>query len=447
MNSSSPTLPEPPTTPTPNRNWTQRWAELRPHPEQQRLWESEARFKIVPAGRRSGKTELGKRRLVEHLFRRTWHGQPGRYFAAAPTRDQAKRIFWRDLKALVPRPWTRAISESELCVTTRRGAELWVVGLDKAERIEGTPWDGCVIDELANCKPGIFYANIRPALADRQGWAWLIGVPDFDSPGQVEYAQMYDVARSGADPEWEGFNWPSADILPPEEVESARRRMDPLLFDQEFGGKFIKPGGLAFPTFDYKTHVRDDLAAYDPALPLCWALDFNVNPMCSGVIQHHGGEVRVLHEFSLADSSTDSACTAFLEWLEAKGIDARGRLAYYGDATGHARDSTSGTTDWRIVANRLRNLSPACKVPTAPFRVKDTVNSVRAKLKTAAGRVSLYVNSQCRVLISDFQSALWPSDMSECHSLAWLRYFVQYQYPVLYDARYDGRPAAVPQPA
>src|ERR1700722_4764891 len=66
----------------PNHNWTRRWVELRPHAEQLRLWHNQARFKLVPAGRRSGKTELAKRRLVEHLFRRTWHGLPGCYFAA-----------------------------------------------------------------------------------------------------------------------------------------------------------------------------------------------------------------------------------------------------------------------------------------------------------------------------------------------------------------------------
>jgi hypothetical protein len=323
-----------------------------------------------------------------------------------------------------------------------------VVGLDKAERIEGTPWDGGVIDELANCKPGIFDANIRPALSDRKGWLWLIGVPDFDSPGQVDYFRMYDMARTGGDSEWAAFSWPSADILDPAEVESARRYMDPLLFDQEYGGKFIKPGGLAFPTFDYQTHVRDDLAKYDPALPLCWCLDFNVDPMCSGIVQHHNGQVRVIHEFALRDSSTDTACMAFLEWLETNKIDARGRLAYYGDATGHARDSTSGTTDWKIVANRLKNLQAACKVPTAPFPIKDTLNSLRAKLLNAAGVANLFINSACRQVVADFGNLLWPSDLSEGHAVAWLRYFVQYQYPVLYDRPIDfGTPAAVRQPA
>src|ERR1700683_2297039 len=137
----------PSTKSNPNHKWTPRWVELRPHETQLRLWHDQTRFKVVLAGRRSGKTELAKRRLVEHLNRRTTHGQPGRYFAAAPTRDQAKRIFWEDLKALVPRHWRRSVSESDLHIVMRSGTQLWVQGLDVPQRIEGSPWDGCVIDE------------------------------------------------------------------------------------------------------------------------------------------------------------------------------------------------------------------------------------------------------------------------------------------------------------
>jgi len=88
-----------------------------------RLWNENKRFAVVTAGRRSGKTELAKRRLVITLAKRKpW--SPARYFAAAPTRDQAKRIFWADLKALVPSRWVKNISESDLCIKTRFSSEL-----------------------------------------------------------------------------------------------------------------------------------------------------------------------------------------------------------------------------------------------------------------------------------------------------------------------------------
>jgi hypothetical protein len=335
----------------------------------------------------------------------------------------------------VPRKYRRT-SESELWIRTKR-AELWVVGLDKPDRIEGTPWDGGVVDELASCKPGIWDAHIRPALADRRGWAWLIGVPDMDAPGQVDYEQMVLIAQSGGDPEWECFAWPSADILPADEIESARRRTDPRIFDQEYLGKFMLAGGRAFPDFDAAIHVRDDIAAYDPALPLCWSLDFNVNPMCSGVIQHHRGQVRVIDEIVIPDTVTDVACTAFLERAGQRGWDTK-NLTIYGDASGNARRSStqqSGYTDWIIVQNHMRAIGAKLKVPAQNPAIPDTRNAVNAKLKSADGAVNLYIASHCKQLLNDFRTLLWPSDLSEGHCMAWLRYFTEWEYPVRRDAQ------------
>lgn len=417
-----------PTTHGPNHNWTRRWVDLRSHAEQLRLWLDETRFKLVPAGRRSGKSELAKRRLAEHLCRATWHGQPGRYFAAAPTRDQAKRIFWDDLKALIPPQWTRSISEHDLRIVTKSHTQIWVQGLDAPARIEGTPWDGCVIDELANCKPGIWDAHVRPSLADRKGWAWLIGVPDMDSPGQAEYEQLVLLAASGSDAEWACFTWPSADILPPEEVESARRRMDPRIFEQEYLGRFIIARGRAFSDFDLTLHVRP--IAYDAALPICWSLDFNIDPMCSGVIQHHLGQVRVIDELTLPDTATDAACDAFLERAAKQGWGLR-QLAIYGDATGSARDSTSGVSDWYLVQNRLAHLQPRFRVPRANPPVKDSINALRARLRSANGQASLIIDPRCTRLIQDLRTALWPGNLDQQHALAWLRYFVAMEYPIV----------------
>jgi hypothetical protein len=427
--------PRTPTTIGPNHNWTPRWAELRPHPEQLRLWHDRTRFKVVPAGRRSGKTELAKRRLVEHLFRPTWHGQPGRYFAAAPTHDQAKRIFWEDLKALTPRKSVRLISEGELRIVTKRGAQLWVLGLEVPERIEGSPWDGCVIDELANCRPKLWEAHVRPALADRRGWAWLIGVPDMDSPGQMEYENLVRLARSGAESEWNCFAWPSADILPPDEIESARSHLDPLIFEQEYLGKFVIAGGRAFTHFDPAVHVKP--TPYDPALGVCWSLDFNIDPMCSGIIQHDRGGVRVIDEMSLPDTDTDSACDAFLQRAGERGWNLR-NIAVYGDGTGWARDSTSGKSDWAIVRRRLHNLSPRLKVPRANPAVKDTINAVRAMLRAADGSIRLAIDPRCARLIQDLRSAVWPGSLEAQHALAWLRYFLDWEYPVSLSALPSG---------
>ncbi len=161
----------------------QRWTPLRHHDKQVAMAEDESRIVVCAAGRRSGKTERAKRKLVREAV-----GFPvkrpdlpdGFFYATAPTFAQAKKIYWKDLKSLVPHVFVRRIYEADLIISLHSGVELAVAGLDKPERLEGSPIDGVVIDEIANCKPEAWTSNIRPALdtEGREGWAWLIGVPE-----------------------------------------------------------------------------------------------------------------------------------------------------------------------------------------------------------------------------------------------------------------------------
>lgn len=423
---------------------TRRWQPLRFHPVQSQAWHHPARFKTIHAGRRSGKTELfGKRKRVLWLWdclinRRPW--QNPRSFIAAPTRDQVKAIYWRDIKALTPSAWLDGKSETELALYTKWGAELRLVGLDKPDRIEGPPWDEGCIDEYASCKPGIFDGNIRPAMADRKGGIDLIGVPDSYGPAQTEYKSFCNRGRTGTDPEWADFSWDSDGILPPAEIESMRRSMDPRLFLQETSGAFVLAGGRALPDFSRERHVKP--CPYDASLPLCWSLDFNINPMCSGIIQYHGDRVRVIDEMVLAETWTDPACTAFLMRAAERGWSLKG-LRVYGDATGSARDTTSGESDYAIIKRRLRNIEDLqFRVHRAQASIKDTLNATRSLLLTADGEVRLSIDPRCEQLASDCESALWPSDMEPQHALSWLRYFAEYQFPVM-DAMPSGGQIAI----
>ena len=247
---------------------TPRWEPLRRHSVQRAYRTSPYRFNAVPAARRAGKTELAKRKLVESALRTTRHG--ARFFAAAPTRDQAKRIFWEDLKAMVPRHLMACEpKETELCITLINGATIWVIGMDKPERFEGQPWDGGVLDEYANMKPHAWTEHVRPALSDRLGWCDFIGVPE----GRNHYYDLWLTAQARDD--WGAFTWFSADILPPEEIEAARRDLDELTFAQEYEASFVNFVGRAYYSFgDHNTARRD----YNPRAPLILCLDFNVEP-------------------------------------------------------------------------------------------------------------------------------------------------------------------------
>lgn len=85
---------------------------------------------MLPCGRRSGKSEIARRKLIlSALDPDTGYDDPN-YFAAAPTRDQAKRIYWRDLKALLPEMLVGKVSESEMLIRLVNGASVYVIGMD-----------------------------------------------------------------------------------------------------------------------------------------------------------------------------------------------------------------------------------------------------------------------------------------------------------------------------
>lgn len=142
-------------------------------PIQKAYYQDNHRFVINPAGRRSRKTLIGKRKLLLRALQK-----PGRYFHGAPTHKQAKDIFWDSV--LKDTALLRSFkSETDLFVRLYNGSEIHVIGLDKPERIEGQPWHGCHITEFGNLKgPLAWTSNIRPVLSDTQGWALLDGVPE-----------------------------------------------------------------------------------------------------------------------------------------------------------------------------------------------------------------------------------------------------------------------------
>lgn len=388
-----------------------RWTQFRPHPAGEAYSLSPHRFNTVPAGRRSGKTERAKRKLVIRAMEACTPWEP-RFFAAAPTRDQAKRIYWDDLKALSPRDLLAARpSETELMIPFKNGAQLWVVGMDKPERIEGQPWDGGVLDENGNMKPTAWAANVRPALSDRLGWCDLIGVPE----GRNHYYDLDKAAKAmmaekGDASEWGSYSWPSSDILPASEIEAARRDLDELTFQQEYEASFINFSGRAYYVFLDRTHTAP--LKYDPRKTLCLCFDFNVEPGVCAVTQEqvlprqHERDAAgaalldkpvtgtgVIGEVHIPkNSNTPAVCRKIIaDW----GSHA-GPVHCYGDATGGARGSAKVQgSDWELIRAELKpvfgdRLTFRMKSSNPPERSR--INAVNSRLMSANGTIRMMVD-------------------------------------------------------
>lgn len=382
---------------------TDRWSPLRYHAEQARLWNSRARFRVVHAGRRSGKTELAKRYLVKCAL--ACERPHGWFVYAAPTFAQAKRIYWHDAKALVPRRLMAGKpNESELTIRLRNGADITVLGLDRPERLEGRDLDGIDIDEYGNMKKSVWHEHVRPALSTpgRPGWAWLFGVPE----GRNHYYDLAEYAK-GPDPEWDCFWWHSADILDAKEMEAVRREMDERTLRQEYGGEFVDFAGRAYYPFTRELHATENLSGYyDPRDDLILCFDFNVSPGVAAVCQErfYTGDnpdvekskpiTMVIGEVWIErGSNTPMVCRRLVEdWKEHKG-----RVLCYGDATGGAKGTAKVQgSDIDLIPAELRpHFQPGpvyMRFPKANPAVRSRINAVNTRLLTADGKVKLLVD-------------------------------------------------------
>jgi hypothetical protein len=356
---------------------------LDPHPTQSRLWRTRARFPVAACGRRSGKSEIAKRKLVKSAI--MCEHPDGWYVYAAPTRDQAKRIAWADLKRMLTSTGlVDKILESELTIKLKTSVEVSLVGMDRPERIEGRILDGIVLDEFANMRPDAWEEHVRPSLSTRgrEGWALFIGTPE----GRNHFWKLYTKALDPVNqPEWEAFTWKSSDILSPKEIELAKASMDPLTFAQEYEASFNTFEGLAYYSFKREVHACKRLS-YDPVLDLILCLDFNVNPGVACVIQEIDGETHVIGEVWIAKGSNTKLVA---QRLAADWGQHRGRVLLYGDATGgNPGTQASAGSDWDIVRDVLRPVfgqNLKFRVGRSNPHERTRVNAVNARLLTADG--------------------------------------------------------------
>ena len=195
----------------------------------------------------------------------------------------------------------------------------------------------------------------------------------------------------------------------PDFYERLRHSYDERFFRQEVMGEYLSTDqGLVYHAFDRKVHVTP--AEREPEKKLYWALDFNVDPMSSVVVQVEGTQIRVLDEIVIHRASTQDACEEFRRRYP----DHEAGLVIVADASG-AQTRTSGTTDHSIVQAYMAKH----EYPKVTYRfgrrnpaVRERVALVNAKLKSAAGEVSLVVDPSCRELIKDFEEVCYQEGSS-----------------------------------
>lgn len=382
---------------------TTAWFKLNPHPAQSTLYRSTARFNCVVAGRGSGKTEIERRKIVRWLpVVKPWHDPL--YFYCLPTVQQAKRIAWRKIKPLIPANWIKKINETEMLIETIFGSSLQIFGMDKPQRMEGSQYDGGVVDESSDQKPDVFDATILPALAHRRGWCDRIGVPKRYGIGAENFKAFFDKgiageAIPGTDIKIQSHHWTSDGIVSANELAWARANLDLRDYNERYRASWEKASGQIFYCYDNLFNI-DSQVCYRSDMPIVIGSDFNVNPMAWVLGHRYKNELHIWEEIWIRNTSTQEA----LNFLYKRFGGHVAGFEFYGDATGRARKTAAASaaqSDYIIIRNDKRFTDSRVYYPKSNPAVVDRFAACNAMFCNVQGERRIKIHPRCIQLCKD----------------------------------------------
>ncbi len=190
----------------------------------------------------------------------------------------------------------------------------------------------------------------------------------------------------------------------PDYYERLKSSYDERFYQQEVLGEYLHlHAGRVYYGFDREGNTAK--LAVDRAGALLWALDFNVDPMCSVVAQISSEGVRVLDEIVLSRATTMQACEEFQNRFPEHGAG----LKVYADASG-ARMQTTGSSDLDVLKKFFRGGEYGAvefRIPRSNPAVRDRVMAVNAALRPADGEARLRIDGRCKELIKDLEQVVY----------------------------------------
>jgi hypothetical protein len=224
-------------------------------PAQQQIKDSKARFKIIRAGRKFGKTTLAERLALDGLRMPNstwWH--------VAPTYKQAKLISWDKFKRLIPQEaMGKKPNDTDLIITLKNGSQLFLMGSDNEDSLRGPEPDGMTLEEAAYHGPTVWEKVLRPNLMPKRGPAYFITTPN----GFNWFKDLEDEARrliGQGSKEWEVFHFSCYDNphISREEIEMAKKSCtSEEYWKQEYLALYESSVGRVFSAFSDIRHTAN----------------------------------------------------------------------------------------------------------------------------------------------------------------------------------------------
>lgn len=227
-----------------------------------------SRFSSLVCHRRAGKTVA----CINDVVARAMYTRKknARYAYIAPFYRQAKDVAWQYLKESTQQ-FSVSVRESELRIILPNGSWITLYGADNIDALRGLYFDGVVIDEYGDCRPGLWGEVILPTLADRRGWAVFIGTPK----GNNHFKKQHDRIRKDG-----GFTMilkaEDSGILDPSDLAELRSQMSDEEWQQEMCCSFqaaLRGAYYGDLLAKLESNGRVKLVPFDPDFPVSVATD------------------------------------------------------------------------------------------------------------------------------------------------------------------------------
>ena len=218
-------------------------------PWQERVFKDKSRFKVVAAGRRTGKSHLAAISLIANAL----NGKEGKVFYVAPTQGMARDILWDKIFELAGEIVENS-NVNNLTITLAGGNTIYLKGADRPDTLRGVSLKYLVMDELAFMKADVWEAILRPALSDKKGHALFIGTPE----GRNHFYDLYMGAHLGQWKDWNGWTFSSYDnpYLDREEIDHAKATLPGWAFRQEYMASFDAAGSEYFNPEEFEYYEK-----------------------------------------------------------------------------------------------------------------------------------------------------------------------------------------------
>ena len=352
---------------------------------QQSVVNSNARFKILRCGRRSGKT-YGI--IIDSITLCTQYANLSMAYIGL-TYGHAKDVVWEDYMKLA-KDFVVYTNSSDLILKFGNGSRIKLYSWDSIDNMLGKKYHKVYCDEAAvarNLKHA--WDNvIEPTLLDYNGEAWITSMPR----GKGQFKQLIDDTKTSE--EWEDFHFTSyANTTIPDiatELDRLRKDIAPSVFAQQYLAEFTDLEGRIYTEFNRDMALRE--CPFEPER-YGFSVDFGYNHPLAAFVYAIGSDnqIHVLKELYRRKLDDKMRTQALLDLTDGYDIDI---------AVGDCEDPIA-----LVQLNRELPFNVAGAV-----KGRDSVTTGINIVKSAFHSGQLTIDDRCVNLIDELEVYAWKLD-------------------------------------